>query len=75
LPSRVECPAAKPLDDELRGRRSGVLEAEWLKHEIADGAIDGRARHHLDDPPRDAESCVVVAPRLSRRRDLHQVGD
>src|ERR1043165_4057706 len=65
----------EPLNDEVARCRPRVLEAEWLKYQVTNCAIDRRTRHRLDDATRDAESGVVVAPRRAWRSNLHQVGD
>src|SRR5689334_4217557 len=52
-----------------------MLEAERLEDEVANRAIDRRSSHCFDDATRDAETGIVVAPRRTWRRHLHQVRD
>ena len=69
----VAVTGGEAIDDEVAGGRAGVREPERREHQVADRAIDRRARHDFDDAARHAEAGVVVAPRRARRRDLHQV--
>jgi hypothetical protein len=68
-------PNGKSMRDEVARGSAGVGEAERPENEVAHRQVDWLFRDCLDHAPGNAEAGVVVAPRRSRRRDLHQVSD
>src|SRR5262245_5004896 len=62
------------MSNSLVGRGESPFETQRLEDQIAERRRKRPPGHDLDDPPRHAESRVVVGPAPSRREELRYGG-